>query len=118
MNWYLVKMVFGIKTLKTQAVTQFDEQVRLVSARNENEAFLKARLIGVREEELSLNDTNSEVCWEFIDVSELSHFEMNDGVEIASVIKEVDHADSYKQFIYQKASRIGEKTGSSVAADY
>lgn len=104
MNWYLSKIVFKISAENTEHKPQFDEQLRLIKADSEGEAFLKARSIGISEEDSFLNDRNNTVKWEFINVSEivpLQRFE--DGMEIYSQIHETDEAKSYIQCIHQKA---------------
>ncbi|HEV3251858.1 MAG TPA: DUF4288 domain-containing protein, partial [Puia sp.] len=42
MNWYLAKIVFRIICGEGQHIPQFDEQLRLIEAGNEVEAFEKA----------------------------------------------------------------------------
>jgi hypothetical protein len=106
MNWYIAKIVFGIKTEAAQK-QQFDEQLRLITAESQEEAFLKARTIGLNEEDLFFNDKNNPVKWEFINVSELipmKHIE--DGVEVYSRIHEMEEASQYIHFIHQKAIAI------------
>lgn len=106
MNWYIAKIVFGIKTEAAQR-QQFDEQLRLISAESQEEAFLKARTIGLNEEDLFFNDKNNPVKWEFINVSELIPMKnIEDGVEVYSRIHEIDEASQYIQVIHQKAIAI------------
>jgi len=111
MNWYLAKIIFGIKVGDVELANQFEEHIRVVSARNENEAFLKARMIGVREEDSFVNANLKNVRWEFIDVSELRLMdELTDGAEICSHIFENEDAGNYIRFIQQKAFSIEERT--------
>ena len=107
MNWYLAKIIFGICLNENKQITQFDEQLRIISARNENEAFLKARMIGVREEDSFVNEKHRPVKWEFIDVAELSLVsELKDGIELYSCIHEREEAEGYVHYVQQKASSI------------
>jgi hypothetical protein len=107
MNWYIAKIIFGICLDDNNQTTQFDEQLRIISARDEKEAFLKARLIGVREEDLFLNESNRSVKWRFIDVSELDLLrELKDGMEIYSCIQEREESGSYMNYVQQKAASI------------
>ena len=104
MNWYIAKIVFKISAENTQHKPQFDEQLRLIAAGSDGEAFLKARTIGISEEDSFLNDSQNTVKWEFINVAEivpLNHLE--DGMEIYSQIHETDEAKSYIHCIHQKA---------------
>ena len=44
MNWYVVKIVFKIVSVKEVNQTQFDEQLKLIEAANEEEALLNSRV--------------------------------------------------------------------------
>jgi hypothetical protein len=104
MNWYISKIVFKISAENTQHKPQFDEQLRLIAADSEGEAFLKARTIGIGEEDSFLNDRNNTVKWEFINVSEVIPLnKLEDGMEIYSQIHETDEARSYIHCVHQKA---------------
>ena len=103
MNWYISKIVFGI-TADNQPTQQFDEQLRLIHADNAEEAFLKARMIGIGEEDSFVNDSNRRVKWEFINVAELLPIKkLEDGVELYSRIHEMEEGKSYVNFIHQRA---------------
>jgi hypothetical protein len=102
MNWYIAKVVFNITA--EQNVNQFDEQLRLVNAESKEEAFLKARSIGLREEDTFYNDKMKEVKWEFVNVSEIIPVgRLEDGIEIYSRIHETEEAAKYIHFVHQKA---------------
>jgi hypothetical protein len=103
MNWYISKIVFGISADNQQA-QQFDEQLRLIQADSTEEAFLKARMIGLAEEDSFVNDHNKHIKWEFINIAELMPIKsLEDGVEVYSRIREIDEAKSYINFIHRKA---------------
>jgi hypothetical protein len=104
MNWYIAKIVFSITAENTDHKPQFDEQLRLISAETMEEAFFKARKLGLREEDTFLNDQRNKVKWEFINVAEIvpvRNFE--DGMELYSQIHEADEAAPYIHTIHQKA---------------
>lgn len=102
MNWYITKIVFNIAAENN--TKQFDEQLRLVAAESKEEAFLKARTIGLREEDIFYNDNMKEVKWEFVNVSEIiSVGKLEDGVELYSRIHETEEASSYIHLVHQKA---------------
>jgi hypothetical protein len=102
MNWYITKIVFNITA--EQRTHQFDEQLRLVNADSKEEAFLKARTIGLREEDCFYNDQKKEVKWEFVNVSEIIPIgNLEDGTEVYSRIHETQEADSYINFVHQRA---------------
>lgn len=106
MNWYISKIVFGIHTDEKQT-KQFDEQLRLIQADTTEEAFMKARKIGISEEESFLNDNNKCIKWEFINVSEiLPIHKLEDGVEVYSRIHEMEEGKSYVNFIHQRAVNL------------
>ena len=103
MNWYVAKIIFRICSDGSQKL-QFDEHIRLIAADNFDEAFLKARMLGVSEEDAFLNDKNKPVKWEFINVAELYAIsELKDGSEIYSSITEKEEASSYIHNIHQRA---------------
>ena len=96
MNWYLAKVVFQIICGDGNHTAQFDEQLRLVGANNEYEAFTKAQQIGILEQDTFLNEQKNLVQWKFIDVSELHKLSnLMDGAEMYSRVTEVDNAEIY-----------------------
>ncbi len=102
MNWYITKIVFNIAA--DHSSHQFDEQLRLVTAESKEEAFLKARTIGLREEDTFYNDKMKEVKWEFVNVSEIIPIRnLEDGTELYSRIHETEEATSYINFVHRKA---------------
>lgn len=104
MNWYISKIVFSITAENTPHKPQFDEQLRLIAAGSEEEAFIKARTIGLAEEDSFVNDRKNAVKWEFINVSEVIALKkLEDGMEIYSRIHETDEARSYIHCVHQKA---------------
>ena len=48
MNWYVAKIVFRIMSGDGNHHAQFDEQLRLISADDELQAFEKATAIGIK----------------------------------------------------------------------
>lgn len=102
MNWYITKIVFNISAANNS--NQFDEQLRLVKAENKEAAFLKARALGLREEDTFYNDNMREVKWEFVNVAEIIPMQkLEDGTELYSTIHETDEASRYIHFVHQKA---------------
>lgn len=104
MNWYISKIVFRITAENTQHKPQFDEQLRLIAAASDEQAFLKARTIGISEEDSFLNEKKNKVKWEFINVAEIIPLKnLEDGMEIYSQIHETEEAKSYIHCVHQKA---------------
>ena len=107
MNWYLTKIVYQIICGEGNHTPQFDEQLRLVAANDEQQAFHKAQRIGLMEEESFLNQKKHLVRWKFIDVCELYKLsELIDGAEIYSRIQETDNADRFINMVRSKADYI------------
>ena len=110
MKWYLVKIVYRIVCGNGNHTPQFDEQLRLIDAPTEEEAFAKAAAIGKREEDIFCNDKQQLVQWQFVDVAELFCFtQLIDGAELYSSINEVDDGEAYATFVHEKAKRIKER---------
>lgn len=107
MKWFIAKLTFQILSDEAAISSEFDEQLRLINARNYEEAFLKSRMIGVREEDTIINDSMNNVSWKFIDVSDLTLLdEFKDGMELHSRIFEVEHARDYISYLHHKADDI------------
>jgi hypothetical protein len=107
MNWYLAKMVFRIICGDGQHTAQFDEQLRLISAKNREEAFHKAQALGGQEEEVFFNLQQQLVKWEFIGACELYPLQgLIDGAEIYSRIEEKDNADGYLHILRKKTEQL------------
>ena len=107
MNWYLTKIVYQIICGDGNHTPQFDEQLRLISADDEQQAFQKAQRIGLMEEESFLNQKKHLVRWKFIDVCELYKLsELIDGAEIYSRIQETEDAGRFISMVRSKADYI------------
>src|SRR3712207_6594892 len=106
MNWYLAKIVYQIICGNGAHKPQFDEQLRLVQAANEEEAFSKARKIGEAEQEVFYNQKQQLVQWRFVNVSELYQMDLVDGAELYSKITEQDDAKTYVDVIRMKAEQL------------
>ena len=107
MNWYLVKIIFRIICGDGDHTPQFDEQLRLIEASEESEAFVKATTIGLGEEEAFLNTRKQLVQWKFINIAEL--YKLNgfiDGAELYSRIYETENPDQYISLTHKKAANI------------
>jgi hypothetical protein len=104
MSWFISKIVFNISSENTSHRPQFDEQLRLIAASSTEEAFIKARALGLNEEESFLNDQNNKVKWEFINVAEVVPLsKLEDGMEIYSNVHETEEAGKYIQCVHEKA---------------
>ncbi len=106
MTWYVAKIVFQITSKSARTVAQFDEHLRLVCAESFEQAFVKARLIGISEEDPApAGPTNT--AWEFVNILELYPLkELSDGVELHSRIYETCEAINYINLVHQRASEL------------
>ena len=110
MQWYIAKLVFRIISGEGNHTPQFDEQLRLILASNEFEAFEQARDLGITEQDQFENVNNTIVEWRFIDIAEIHRFPgLANGVEIYSRIMEEDDADRYTDIVQKKAEHIRDR---------
>lgn len=108
MNWYIAKIVFRIITGEGNHMPQFDEQLRLIQADSEDEAFEKAQQLGREEEDSFMNQKNQLVKWSFINIPELNKLpSLSDGTEIYSKVNEYDNPKRFIETVNKKASFIG-----------
>jgi hypothetical protein len=107
MSWYLAKIVYRIICGQGNHTAQFDEQLRLIEADNSQEAFQKAKELGVKEEDKFSNEDQKLVQWKFINVAELYKLSgLLDGAELYSRVQETDNADLYIELTNRKAAHI------------
>ena len=104
MYWYLAKINFRIICGSGNHTPQFDEQLRLIFATDNLEAFYKARLIGEKE---GSTECGPQVKWAFIDMSELHLLsELTDGAELYSHVREEEEPDLYIRNTKKRASQL------------
>lgn len=107
MSWYLSKIVFRIVCGDGDHTPQFDEQLRLVEANDEQEAFSKAVEMGESGSDVFENERKALVRWEFVNVAELYKLTaLIDGAELYSRIQEADNAQLYMDIVHKKAAHI------------
>jgi len=108
----MAKIVYRIICGEGDHTPQFDEQLRLIVADNEEEALKKAYTIGRQEEECFYNAAEKLVQWKFINVAELSRIaELIDGAELYSKIEERENGELYTELIHKKAAYLKETSG-------
>src|ERR1700760_1030908 len=96
MNWFVAKIVFRIISGDGNHHAQFDEQLRLLSADDEHQAFEKATVMGLNNQDSFLNKQSQPVRGEFIDVAEINPLnDLADGTELYYQIHEAPDADLY-----------------------
>lgn len=107
MNWYVAKIIFRIISGDGQHDAQFDEQLRLINAENEKQAFDKATALGQACQNSFLNNQSQPVRWAFIDVAEINPLnELADGTELYYQIQEPADADLYTAWAHHRSSLL------------
>lgn len=114
MNWYLTKLVFIIDTENNSGPSdsqnqkaQFDEQLRLIHALDESDAYFKAKSIGKKQQSQFSNASNETVTWRFVDVSEIVLVaELKDGVEVYSTTHETYEKENFINSVRSKGMAI------------
>jgi hypothetical protein len=106
MNWYLAKIVFKISNEQEQ-YAQFDEQLRLLNAEDEFQAYIKANQIGITEEVSFLNEGGHLINWLFVAVPEMRHLgELRDGMELFSRTEETEAEEQYLRQLQLRSDDI------------
>ncbi len=107
MKKYLAKLIFKVSFEDQSQNVEFDEQMRLIEARNLEEAFFKARYLGQKEEEAFTNKDLNKITWSFIDVADLYTIEATkDGEQLYSTTHKMEDDQSFIQYIKQKSMEI------------
>jgi hypothetical protein len=110
MNWYVAKLVFRVISGNGEHNAQFDEQLRLINADTEYQAFEKASTIGHANQDSFVNVQKQTVKWQFIDVAELNVLTgLTDGTELYYNIHEATDPDLYIAWAHHKSALLGTK---------
>jgi hypothetical protein len=108
MDWYVVKLIFRIVSGDGGHCPQFDEQLRLIKAESEEDAYKKACQLGRDNEDCFLNSNQQTVQWQFIDVPEINKLPvLADGTELYYQINEPTDADNYIKWAHHKSDLLG-----------
>lgn len=107
MNWYVTKLIFRIISGDGNHPAQFDEQLRLIKADNEQAAFKKASSIGIDIQDSFTNAQKQMVRWQFVDVTEVNPINgLTDGAELHYQIHEAPDADLYIAWAHHKSALL------------
>ena len=98
MNWYLVKMIFQIICGNGGHKPQFEEQLRLVLANDEEEAIAKTNCIALQEEETFLNESKQLVQWKFIAATDI--YPLQTGMDGAALFSRISEEENATMFIH------------------
>ena len=101
MNWYVVKICFEISSTNAESAAQAEEQLRLILAGNEKEAYEKGCMIASGYESAVINTNGDMKSWKFIGIRFIQPLdELKDSSEIHSEIVEPDDMKRYKHDLY------------------
>jgi hypothetical protein len=106
MKYYITTLIFRI-SIPEEKYPQFDEQIRLIEAEDGMQAYEKARLIGLHEEEQFVSAQGRAIGWNFIDITnifEIANF--TDGAELYSYTSEPENESQYLALIREKANAL------------
>jgi hypothetical protein len=106
MNWFVAKVIFQIEGGES-SYPQFDEQLRLIDAINEELALEMAHQLAYIYQDEVKSDKQQTVKWKFIAVTELEHLgNLEHGKELHYHIVEPDHIESYLALSHEKANGL------------
>lgn len=106
MTWFVAKLIFEIKTQENK-YHQFDEQLRLIEAVNQEHALEMAYQLGLMQQEEITSSNNNSVAWKFIAVTEIENIgEIAHGKEIHYKITEPEAAEQYLALVNLKADQL------------
>lgn len=109
MNWFIIKIVYEIICGDGEHCAQFDEQLRLVAAEDNYDAYLQGTAIGKQEALNFYNEKAQLVQWKFLAVPEIYPIqEYAHGAEIFSRIREVDHVQQYRETQLHRAGCLAQ----------
>ena len=95
---------------KDEKLVQFDEQLRLVFAEDDLQAFTKAQRMGEREQYVLPLLKEQSLSWKFLFVTDLYKLEnMTDGAEVFSRITDADDGDNYQHQVQLKSGYLFEQ---------
>ncbi len=107
MRWFLVKIVFQIRTGESDPNHQFDESFRLLEADDIADAYKKAYNIGQIEQSSFFNVHNETIEWRFIDVPDVIDLgQLKDGVEVFALTGEEKSPEEYIGSIQTKVTEM------------
>ncbi|RCH56712.1 DUF4288 domain-containing protein [Mucilaginibacter hurinus] len=107
MNWYVTKLVFRIVSGDGNHPAQFDEQLRLINADTEKNAFEKANKIGREVQDSFSNAQKQTVKWQFVDVTEINRLhDLTDGTELHYQIHEAPDAELYIAWAHHRSALL------------
>ncbi|NUM32127.1 MAG: DUF4288 domain-containing protein [Bacteroidetes bacterium] len=109
MKWFVVKLVFQI--INNSKIQQFDEQLRIVSALDYEDAYKKANEIAKNNEYEFSDFKNNIISWKFIAIPYLEPLIiLENGTELCSQILEKEQNENYLFTLKLKQEAIVNRT--------
>lgn len=106
---FLAKLVFSISS--TNDCFHYDDQLRVIMANNKHEALMKAKILGIKEEEHFMLESITSVSWKFLDVMDIQALhDLKDGMELYSHTRENEPNNAYENYVVQTANSLAEDT--------
>ena len=107
MKWYIIKLIYQIITATGK--TQFDEQLRLIRADEDEWAKEKAHTLGRLGESNFFTQGSKALAWKFVGVSDVVAVDkIEDGVELYSETKQLKNINQYLDDVKRRSDRIME----------
>lgn len=102
---FLAKLVFSISSAND--CFHYDDQLRVIMANNKHEALMKAKILGIKEEENFMLESITSVSWKFVDVMEIKALDdLKDGMELYSHTRENEPNNAYENYVVQTANNL------------
>jgi hypothetical protein len=109
MNWFIAKIVFKIEG-KNQEFIQFDEQIRLLDAVNEDLALEMAHQFGLMQQDEVVAHVKGKLFWKFIGVTEINYLgEITNGTQVHCQINEPLNVSNYISLALAKAEGLKQR---------
>lgn len=106
---FLAKLVFSISAAND--CFHYDDQLRVIMAANKNEALMRAKILGIKEEESFMLESITSVNWKFIDVMEITALDdLKDGLELYSHTRENEPSNAYENYVLHTANNLANDT--------
>jgi hypothetical protein len=106
---FLAKLVFSISS--TNDCFHYDDQLRVIMANNKHEALMKAKILGIKEEEHFMLESITSVSWKFVDVMDIKELhDLEDGMELYSHTRENEPNNAYENYVVQTANSLATDT--------
>jgi hypothetical protein len=110
MHNFVSRLQFNIVVGNQPTAAQYEELTILVMAQDKQDAYLKAQVIGRKNEDEFLNRGSNSVCWRFMGVTHLERIgDINDGTILFSELKD-DYSPEQLKGIQQRIRKMEEKS--------